>query len=259
MRDDCALDGGGRQSERGRRGAECQGKPERTMPKPHRHDDGRGEKNGHRPGCRLPIGAEIDDDAAAEENCKPGHQPAHADLGRKPFAKPASRAPHRDCNKTGPDPGGSCRDGRRPPGLSSAGRTSPARSFRLRHRVAPAPPQRFMLYEAGQPVSHLTAQSRPVSGFRILNLKSYGGASPSPHPPREERGVHDPCRLARKDARARCFTPSPALAIELGSTRVRSLLGGRSRINPTSAEPSCAIPPFWPQPWPRCRAGRRCG
>jgi hypothetical protein len=173
MRDDCALDGSGCQSERSRRCAERQRKPERTMPKPHRHDDGRGEKNAHRPGRRLPIGAEIDDDAASEENSKPGYQPAHAHLGRKPFAKPAGSAPRRDCNKTRPEPGGSCRGGRRSPGLSSACRSLPARSFRLHHRVAPAPPQRLMLYEAGQPVSHVTASAQG-----ILDLSTFEASGP---------------------------------------------------------------------------------
>ncbi len=138
MRDDRALDAGGRKSESNRGDAERHGKSERTMSKAHGCGNRCGEENGCCPGRRLLIDAEINNGPATEGDREPGHQPARADLDRNPFADAMRGTARQICEALRPRPSWSrpyrSRPDPRLPRLSPS-----ARSFRLYHRAAPAP------------------------------------------------------------------------------------------------------------------------
>ena len=94
--DDGAFARGGGKAGRCCRDAERRGKCDRPLPQ---HDGGQrrgGKQRDGRPQLGLPVGGEIDDNAAAERDREPGHQPARRDLRQHPFAntlgKPAGKA-----------------------------------------------------------------------------------------------------------------------------------------------------------------------
>ena len=92
MRDDGALRRRDRKAG-GRRGdAKHTGKATGRCRARTASDDSRDHERDRRPQRRLALGGEIEDDAEAERDRQPGHQPARADLGQRPFADAAGGA-----------------------------------------------------------------------------------------------------------------------------------------------------------------------